>query len=148
MNQRFHFVHKIKKQFGTDLSGKTFGVWGLAFKPGTDDIREAPSIDIISELLLLGAKIKAYDPEAMNNWKKHTNLDIDLVDDPYSAIQDVDALLVLTEWSVFKGVDLNIVKQKMKTPMIFDGRNTFDLKSAQDAGVYYESMGRKVVESV
>lgn len=146
-DQRFHFVRKVKQQFGTDLSGKTFGVWGLAFKPGTDDIREAPSIDIIGELLLLGAKIKAYDPEAMNNWRKHTNLDIELVDDAYSAIENVDALLILTEWSVFKGADLNIVKEKMKSPMIFDGRNTFDLKAAQDAGVYYESMGRKVVEN-
>jgi UDPglucose 6-dehydrogenase len=144
-DQRFHFVRKVKQQFGTDLGGKTFGVWGLAFKPGTDDIREAPSIDIIKELLLLGAKIKAFDPEAMNNWKKFTDMDIELVDDPYAAVEGVDALLVLTKWNVFKGADLNIVKQKMKTPMIFDGRNTFDLKAAQDAGVYYESMGRKVV---
>jgi UDPglucose 6-dehydrogenase len=144
-DQRFHFVRKIKQQFGTDLTGKTFGVWGLAFKPGTDDIREAPSIDIIKELLLLGVKIKAFDPEAMNNWKKFTGLEIDLVDEPYAAVDGVDALLVLTEWSVFKGADLNIVKQKMKTPIIFDGRNTFDLEAARSAGVYYESMGREVV---
>jgi len=144
-DQRFHFVRKVKQKFGTDLTGKVFGVWGLAFKPGTDDIREAPSIDIINELIVLGAKIIAFDPEAMPNWKKYINFDVKLVNDEYSAVEDVDALLILTEWPVFKGADLNIVKQKMKTPVIFDGRNTFALDTAKEAGIYYESMGREII---
>lgn len=144
-DQRLHFVHKIKKIFGTNLTGKTFGVWGLAFKPGTDDVRDAPSIDIIREMLLLGAKIQAFDPEAMENWKKLSNIDITLCTDQYEATKDTDALLILTEWDIFKASSLNKVKTLMKKPVIFDGRNTFSLNDAKEAGVYYESMGRKTI---
>jgi UDPglucose 6-dehydrogenase len=145
-DQRLHFVHKIKKLFGTDLSGKTFGVWGLAFKPGTDDVRDAPSIDIIGEMILLGAKIKAYGPEATANWKKFTNLDIETPADHYEVAKDVDALLILTEWDIFKASDLSKVKSLMKNPVILDGRNTFSLEEVSKADIYYESMGRQILK--
>ena len=125
--QKSVLVKKIKAHFGGDLTGKTIAVWGLAFKPNTDDIREAPALVIIGELLAEGAKIKAFDPEAMNNVKKEYGNKIQFCEDQYEALIQADALAIITEWSVFRTPSFNVMKELMKTPTIFDGRNLYDL---------------------
>lgn len=147
--QKSVMVNKIVEQFGEDLSGKTFGVWGLAFKPNTDDIREAPALVIIEELLAKGAKIKAFDPEAMKAVQMYTKLDIDYAENAYSAAADVDALLIITEWSEFRSLDLNTVKASLKNQIIFDGRNIYEPADMEEAGFTYFSIGRpEVVQSI
>ena len=142
-NQKQIFIKKIKKHFGTDLSDKVFGIWGLAFKAGTDDIRDAPSIEIVKELSLLGAKFKAYDPKAMNNWNKFSDVNITLCSNKYDAVRNVNALLILTEWQEFTKVNLTKIKKLMKEKNIFDGRNIFQPNIVQSLGFNYISMGRK-----
>jgi UDPglucose 6-dehydrogenase len=134
--------NKILNYFGGVLSGKTIGVWGLAFKPNTDDIREAPALTIISRLLHHGAKIKAYDPEAMDNVKQIFGDKIEFCGHEYNAIEGVDALAIVTEWNEFRTPDFDKMKSLMKTPVIFDGRNIYDVKSVRDMGFYYDSIGR------
>ncbi|MFK7921322.1 MAG: UDP-glucose/GDP-mannose dehydrogenase family protein [Bacteroidia bacterium] len=147
--QKSVMVSKIVEQFGEDLSGKTFGVWGLAFKPNTDDIREAPALVIIEELLAKGAKIKAFDPEAMEAVQMYTKLDIDYAENAYSAAADVDALLIITEWSEFRSLDLNTVKASLRNQIIFDGRNIYEPADMEEAGFTYFSIGRpEVVQSI
>lgn len=140
--QKSILVEKLQKYFRHDLSGKTFGIWGLAFKPNTDDIREAPALYIIEELLQLGAKVKAFDPEAMENVRKVFGDRIELVEDQYEALIGVDALVVVTEWSVFRTPSFNVMAQLMNNKAIFDGRNVFDLIEMQELGFHYESIGR------
>ena len=140
--QKSILVEKLQEYFRYDLSGKTFGIWGLAFKPNTDDIREAPALYIIEELLQLGAKVKAFDPEAMENVRKVFGDRIELVDDQYEALIGVDALVVVTEWSVFRTPSFNVMAQLMNNKAIFDGRNVFDLIEMQELGFHYESIGR------
>jgi UDPglucose 6-dehydrogenase len=140
--QKSILVEKLQKYFRYDLSGKTFGIWGLAFKPNTDDIREAPALYIIEELLQLGAKVKAFDPEAMENVRKVFGDRIELVEDQYEALIGVDALVVVTEWSVFRTPSFNVMAQLMKNKAIFDGRNVFDLIEMQELGFHYESIAR------
>lgn len=140
--QKSILVEKLQKYFRYDLSGKTFGIWGLAFKPNTDDIREAPALYIIEELLQLGAKVKAFDPEAMENVRKVFGDRIELVEDQYEALIGVDALVVVTEWSVFRTPSFNVMAQLMNNKAIFDGRNVFDLIEMQELGFHYESIGR------
>lgn len=139
--QRLLFVEKITKYFGEDLSNKTFAVWGLAFKPKTDDMREAPSITIIKALLEKGAKIQAYDPKAMQTAKYHFADKITYANSSYEALENTDALLLLTEWNEFRRPDFDKIKKLLKTPIIFDGRNQYSRKSLEESGFTYFSIG-------
>jgi UDPglucose 6-dehydrogenase len=146
--QKEVMVDKIVQHYGTkDLSGKTFGVWGLAFKPNTDDIREAPALVIIQHLLDMGAKVKAYDPEAMEAVQKYTNLDIEYADSQYAAVAGTDALLVITEWNEFRTPDFERVKTALNAPLVFDGRNVYELETMADMGFTYYSIGRSSVNT-
>ncbi len=141
--QREHFVKKITDKFGENLSGKTFGVWGLAFKPKTNDMREAPAITIISELLKLGAKVKAYDPKAMETSQKLYLKDLIIYSkNSYEALENVDALLLLTEWNEFRRPDFEKMKSLMNNPLIFDGRNQYDPQRLKEKGFEYICIGR------
>jgi UDPglucose 6-dehydrogenase len=141
--QRDYFVEKVVRQMGENLSGKTFAVWGLAFKPQTDDMREAPSIDIIKGLRDHGASFKAYDPIAVENARKIIGDEkIEYVPNNYDALKDVDALLLLTEWHHFRKPDFDKMKSLMKTPVIFDGRNQYEPDKMKAMGFSYFSIGR------
>ncbi len=140
--QRKLFVDKILKHFNNDVNGKTFAVWGLAFKPKTDDMREAPAITIINLLLEKGAKIQAYDPKAMESAKYHFADKITYAKNSYDAINDADALLLLTEWNEFRRPDFDRIKSTLKTPLIFDGRNQYDAKRMRERGFTYYSIGK------
>lgn len=141
-HQRRHFVKKIKEYFQEDLKNKNLAVLGLAFKNDTDDIRESAAIDIINLLLAAGVNIKAFDYQATANAKKVLKDKIEFVDDPYSAMKNSEALLILTEWSQFKELDWLKVKELLKQPVIFDGRNMFSPHKMQELGFKYYSMGR------
>ena len=137
---------KIKNFFRGDLSGKKIAVWGLAFKPDTDDIREAPALFMIEALLDAGANISAYDPEAMPNIKNSLGAKIDYATDEYSALSGADALLICTEWGIFRNPDFTRMKSLMKDAVLFDGRNLFEIGEMNDKGFYYCSVGRKIIE--
>lgn len=141
--QRKKFVDKIISCFNDDFSGKTFAVWGLAFKPKTNDMREAPSITIINMLLKRGAKIKAYDPKAFDNARYYFGDKIEYSKSAYAALEDADCLLLLTEWNEFRRPDFDKMKGLMKSPLIFDGRNQYNAKRLKDRGIIYYSIGRK-----
>ncbi len=143
--QKTIIVPKIENYFDGNIAGKTFGVWGLAFKPNTDDIREAPAIYVIEELLKKGAKIKSFDPEGMENMKMVFGNKIEFCDDQYQAISGADALIIATEWSVFRAPDFEKMKGLLKNPVIFDGRNLFELDSIKEKGFDYISIGRKQI---
>jgi UDPglucose 6-dehydrogenase len=134
---------KAKTYFNGNLKGKTFGIWGLAFKPQTDDMREAPSLVIIKKLLDAGAKVKAYDPVAKHEAKRILGDTIEIVDDQYDAIIDADALFLVTEWPEFKFPNFNVIKKLLKTPVIFDGRNIYDPGELKEKGIDYLGIGRK-----
>ena len=142
--QKSVIVEKVVKQFGDDLAGKKFAVWGLAFKPETDDMREAPSRTIIEALWQRGATVTAYDPVAEEEVKRIYGQrdDLALVSDPYDALNEADALIVVTEWKVFRSPDLDTMMRLMKTPIIFDGRNIFQPLSIRKAGFEYYGIGR------
>lgn len=143
--QKLHLIPKIKAYFNGNLKGKHFALWGLAFKPNTDDIREAPALYMIDALLAEGATITAFDPEAMKNVKELLGDKIGFADNQYDALQHADALLIATEWNEFRTPDfLKIVKQ-MKNKVIFDGRNLFDNDTIRELGFHYESIGRSAV---
>ncbi|MFI5161452.1 MAG: UDP-glucose dehydrogenase family protein [Sphingobacteriales bacterium] len=144
--QKKVLVEKVKKYFKGDIKGKKFALWGLAFKPETDDIREAPALYIIDELLKAGAHVSAFDPEAANNVKALVGDRIEYADNQYDALKDADALLIVTEWSLFRTPDFNQVEELLKNKVIFDGRNLYDLQKMIDCGFYYNSIGRKVVQ--
>jgi len=146
--QKMRLVEKIENYFGSDLSGKTFAIWGLAFKPNTDDIREAPALVIIEALVKRGATVKAYDPEAMWQVKQYTDLDVELVDNRYTALEGADALLIVTEWSEFRTPDFDKVKSLLKQPIVFDGRNLYEMDHMRDQGFYYNTIGRGVVNAL
>ena len=144
--QKKRLVVKMREHYGAGgLKGKTFALWGLAFKPETDDIREAPALYIIEELLAEGAKVIAYDPEGMPNVKKLIGDKISYATDRYTALDGADALLIVTEWPVFRTPDFDFMKEKLNAPVIFDGRNLYDLDRMKDCGFYYSSIGRKTV---
>lgn len=129
------------------LKGKRIAVWGLAFKPETDDIREAPALVLIQRLLAVGAKVSAFDPVAIPSVQKlHPELEVDFKDDKYDATEGADALLIVTEWNEFRTPNLEKLKSKMAAPIIFDGRNVFELEELEKAGFYYNSIGRTVVD--
>lgn len=144
--QKTVIVPKIKEFFNNDLKGKKIALWGLAFKPDTDDIREAPSLYIIDKLVNEGAIITAYDPEAMDNVKKLLGDKINFVSDHYEALKDADALVIATEWSVFRTPNFDKVIDNMKAKVIFDGRNLYDLKQMEKLGFYYSSIGRRLIK--
>ena len=132
--QREIFINKITEKLGDNLSGKTIAVWGLSFKPKTNDMREAPSVTIINNLLEHNAKIKAYDPKAIENAKLYFGNEIEYSENAYSALDGADALLLLTEWNEFRRPDFDRIKSLMKTPLIFDGRNQYNTKSLANLG--------------
>ena len=140
--QRKIFVQKIIDRFGLDLSGLTFAVWGLAFKPKTNDMREAPAITIINELLLKGAKIKAFDPKAMPLAQTIFGNKIEYCNNSYDAIDNADCLLLLTEWNEFRRPDFEKILELMNKPIIFDGRNQYDKYRLQEKGIEYYQIGR------
>src|SRR5690606_26271150 len=133
---------KIKSYFNNTLKGKKIALWGLAFKPNTDDIREAPALMVIKQLINEEASVVAYDPEAIANVKKEIGDIISYAGNQYEALKDADALVIATEWSEFRTPDFGKMKSLLKNPVIFDGRNLFDLYQMQDCGFYYESIGR------
>jgi UDPglucose 6-dehydrogenase len=144
--QKKLLVEKVKKYFKGDIKGKKFAIWGLAFKPETDDIREAPSLYVIDELLKEGASVVAFDPEALKNVKALLGDKISYAENQYDALKDADALLIVTEWSVFRTPDFDLLENQLKNKVIFDGRNLYDLQKMIDCGFYYNSIGRKVIE--
>lgn len=146
--QKMHLIPKIKSYFNNDLKGKKIAVWGLAFKPNTDDIREAPALSMIDELLNEGAVITAYDPEAMNNVKAITGKKIAFAERQYDALVDADALVIATEWSEFRTPDFENMISLLKNKVIFDGRNLFDLGKMKELGFHYESVGRKAIKPI
>ena len=145
LKQRKIFTDKILKRFNNNLKGKTFGVWGLSFKPQTSDMREAPSITIINTLLDCGAKIKAFDPKAFDEAKKIFKDSIEYSKTSYEALLDADALLLLTEWHEFRMPDFAKMKENLKAPVIFDGRNQYDPKILKEHGFEYHCIGRKTL---
>ena len=143
--QKKVLAQKVIQRFGENLKGKTFAVWGLAFKPGTDDMREAPSIYVIHELVNRGAQIKAYDPKAMKEAKDFYLKDLSGVsyyDSKYEVIKDADALLLLTEWKEFRSPDFNELKSQLKNPIIFDGRNQYNAFNLEEKGFEYYQIGK------
>ncbi|MFG6685358.1 UDP-glucose dehydrogenase family protein [Mariniflexile sp. HNIBRBA6329] len=144
--QKKILIPRIKAFFNNDLKGKTFAIWGLAFKPETDDIREAPALYIINELLEQGAIIKVFDPEAMPNVKKEFGDRIEYTLNKDDATIGADALIICTEWSMFRTPNFEKLKSNLKHSVIFDGRNLYDLEEIKNEGFYYSSIGRKTVE--
>lgn len=145
-NQKTILLPKIKKYFEENLAGKKIALWGLAFKPDTDDIREAPSLYIINGLLEAGATVSAFDPEAMQNVQNILSNQIEFAPTHYDALKNADALIIVTEWPLFRTPDFDKMKLLMKNPVIFDGRNIYDLDTMKENGFYYSSIGRKTIE--
>lgn len=143
--QKLHLIPKIEKYFNGDLKGKHFAMWGLAFKPNTDDIREAPAFYMIDALLEKGATVSAFDPEAINNTKQIYADKIRFAENQYEALKDADALIIATEWSEFRTPDFEKITATLKNKVIFDGRNLYDLQAMEGIGYHYESVGRKKI---
>jgi UDPglucose 6-dehydrogenase len=143
--QKTVLVKKMMKFYNNDVKGKTFALWGLAFKPNTDDIREAPALYIMDELLEAGAKIQVFDPEAMSNIKKIYGEKISYFNDEYDVLADADALVIVTEWALFRTPDFDKLAH-LKSKAIFDGRNLYDVNEMKDKGFYYDSIGRNIIE--
>jgi UDPglucose 6-dehydrogenase len=138
----------IRDYFGGDLKGKRIALWGLAFKPETDDIREAPALYMIDRLVEAGAEVVAFDPEAMDNIKGRIGDKIEYTENHMDALDNADALLICTEWQVFRNPDLNDVKKRLNAPVVFDGRNLYELESMKALNFYYKSIGRSTVHPV
>ncbi len=141
--QKSTLVRKMQKFFNNELSGKTIAIWGLAFKPETDDIREAPALTTIDALLAAGASLRVYDPEAMENVRAKYGKALYYAQDAYDALIEADALAILTEWSAFRTPNFEVMKKLMNTPAIFDGRNLYEPDFAREKGFHYEGIGRK-----
>jgi len=142
--QKLHLLPKIRKYFDNSLKGKHFALWGLAFKPNTDDIREAPALYIIDALLAEGATVSAFDPEAMTNVRKTIGEKIRYAENQYAALKDADALIIATEWNEFRTPDFLKIVSNLKNKVIFDGRNLFDTAAIRELGFHYESIGRPI----
>jgi UDPglucose 6-dehydrogenase len=147
--QKMSIVKKIVNQFGENLSNKTFAIWGLAFKPQTDDTREAPALTIITELVKRGAKVHAFDPEAVESFKERLgeNASVKYFDNNYSALENSDALVICTEWSAFRQPNFDRIKKLLKSAVIFDGRNLYGRTEMKSKGFTYYSIGRPVVSN-
>lgn len=146
--QRVHLVSKINRYYAGALSRKHFAVWGLSFKPNTDDIREAPSLYMIDALLKMGATLCAFDPEAIENAKKYYGAKINFAENQYDALHNADALIIATEWNEFRSPDFNKIAGRMKDKVIFDGRNLYANSKMQELGYHYESIGRSAVQKL
>ncbi len=146
--QKTIIVPKILEYFGGNLKGKKIALWGLAFKPDTDDIREAPALYIIEELLKAGAEVTAFDPEAMNNVKKLLGTKINFTENHYDALNGADALVIATEWQLFRNPDFDKITAALKNKVIFDGRNLYDNQSMKELGYTYYSIGREAVNTL
>jgi UDPglucose 6-dehydrogenase len=144
--QKLHLLPKIKRFFKNDLKGKRFALWGLAFKPNTDDIREAPALYIIEELLKEGARICAYDPEAINNVRALLGDKIEYAENQYDCLEHADALIIATEWNEFRTPNFLKIVTALRNKVIFDGRNLFESDAIKELGFYYESVGRAVAD--
>ena len=142
--QKLKLFDKVQDYFG-NLKGKKLALWGLAFKPDTDDIREAPALYLIDALIDQGAEVVAFDPEAMGNVQSLVGDKIKFVTNQYEALEGADALLIATEWAVFRNPDFSKLKEKLNSPVVFDGRNLFQLEDMKDQGFYYNSIGRKTI---
>ena len=143
--QKFVIAEKIIKRFGEDLTGKTFGLWGLAFKPGTDDMREAPAIYVVKELVKRGAKVQAYDPKAMEEAQHFYLKDVENIaykNAKYEVLADADALILLTEWKEFRSPDFSEIEKQLKTPVVFDGRNQYNSYNLEERGFEYYQIGK------
>ena len=143
--QKLHLLSKIKKYFNNKLKGKHFALWGLAFKPNTDDRREAPALYMVNALLAEGATVSAFDPEAMNNVMQMVGDKIGYAESQYAALKGADAMIIATEWNEFRTPDFQKIIAVFKSKVIFDGRNLFDNAAMQEMGFHYESIGRSVV---
>jgi len=143
--QKRILIPRIKTYFNNDLSNKTIAIWGLSFKPQTDDIREAPALYMIDDLLELGAKVKVFDPEAINNVKRKYGDKLHYATNMYEVLENADALVISTEWSIFRTPDFGKLKQNLNRPAIFDGRNLYDVDDLKKEGFYYTSIGRKTI---
>ena len=144
-SQKLKLVEKVKNYFGADLSGKKIALWGLAFKPDTDDIREAPALYMIDELIAAGAQVVAFDPEAMNNVENLIGDKIGYAKNQYDALIGADVLLIATEWAVFRNPNFEKIEQLLNDKVIFDGRNLYELSLMKEKGFHYESIGRKMI---
>jgi len=146
--QKEVLFNKINSYFDSNLKGKKFALWGLAFKPDTDDIREAPALNLIDSLTKGGATVSAYDPEASDNVAKlhKNNKKLSFAETKEDALVDADALIIATEWSEFRTADFSLIKDNLKKPLIFDGRNLYELSHMKKEGFYYESIGREVIK--
>ncbi|MDE0536647.1 UDP-glucose dehydrogenase family protein [Tenacibaculum sp. L6] len=143
--QKYVIAEKIIKKFGEDLTGKTFGLWGLAFKPGTDDMREAPAIYVVKELVKRGAKVQAYDPKAMEEAQHFYLKDVENIsykNAKYEVLENADALILLTEWKEFRSPDFSEIEKQLKTPVIFDGRNQYNSYNLEERGFEYYQIGK------
>ena len=140
--QKLHLMPKINKYFQGDLQGKHFALWGLAFKPNTDDIREAPALYVIDALTAAGATVTAFDPEAMPNIKNQIGDKISYASNQYDALQNADALIIATEWNEFRTPEFDKIESSLKNKTIFDGRNLFDVAEMNEKGYHYVSIGR------
>jgi UDPglucose 6-dehydrogenase len=140
-DQRYAPLRKVEAFLGRDLRDKTVGVLGLSFKPNTDDMRDAPSVDIIRNLQRKGAIVRAYDPVAMDNAAQILN-DVEMMENAYAVAEGADALILVTEWNEFKNLDLERITRLMKRPLLIDGRNIYDPAKAQDLGFEYSGIGR------
>ncbi len=140
--QKLVLLEKMRKYFGSALSGKTVAVWGLAFKPETDDMREAPAVSLINELLKLGCKVKAYDPVARHEAKNFFKDQVELVEHAYDVLSGSDALAILTEWNEFRTPDFEMIKRELKNPVVFDGRNLYNRSSLENQGLKYYCIGQ------
>ena len=145
-DQKTRLIPMINEYFGGDLKGKTFAMWGLAFKPYTDDIREAPALYNIDALLAAGANVKAYDPEAMPNVRELVGDKITYTNSPYEALKDADALVIMTEWPQFRTPEFEVMNGLLKNKVIFDGRNLYELGEIAEKGYTYYSIGREVIK--
>lgn len=146
--QKGVLTQKIRNHFKNELSGKTVAVWGLAFKPNTDDIREAPALTIIDELLELGVRVRAFDPEAMPNTRAIYGDKIHFAESMYAVLEGADCLAILTEWSEFRNPDFDRIKSLLTDPIVFDGRNLYDMELLHEQGFDYQSIGRPEVKNL
>jgi UDPglucose 6-dehydrogenase len=144
-DQKLFLIPKIHSFFNNNLQGKHFALWGLAFKPNTDDIREAPALYMINALTAAGATVTAFDPEAMNNVKQVVGDKINYAANQYEALQNADALIIATEWSEFRTPEFEKMSSLLKNKVVFDGRNVYDASQMKELGYHYESVGRLTV---
>jgi UDPglucose 6-dehydrogenase len=144
-DQKSVLFNKLSKFYNNDLKGKKIAMWGLSFKPNTDDMREAPALVLIEKLLQAGCSVVAYDPVAMHESERRIGNSISYADTPYNALDGADALMLVTEWTEFRYPDWNDVKKRLKTPLILDGRNIYDRNEMKELGFHYHCIGNKAV---